>query len=93
VAIVYPTRRDLADALQRLYRAGIKIEGVADHGVSEAIYLKDPDGNGVELYCDKPQAAWPRSSDGSLQMYTQSLPLESLLEELKVDRGEGAASA
>jgi catechol 2,3-dioxygenase len=82
-AIVYPSRRDLADALQRLHRAGVKVENVADHGVSEALYLKDPDGNGVELYWDKPRDQWPRAADGSLQMYTQSLDLNVLLKELQ----------
>lgn len=82
IAILYPSRRDLADALQRLHRAGVRIEGVADHGVSEALYLKDPDGNGVELYWDKPREQWPRATDGSLQMYTQSLDVNHLLKEL-----------
>jgi catechol 2,3-dioxygenase len=82
-AILYPSRRDLADALQRLNRAGVKVEGVVDHGVSEALYLKDPDGNGVELYWDKPRDRWPRAADGALQMYTQSLDANELLRELQ----------
>ena len=79
VAILYPTRASLADALRRLMAAGIALEGASDHGVSEALYLSDPDGNGVELYRDRPEAEWPRSSDGSLQMYTRALNLQGLL--------------
>lgn len=82
LAILYPTRRELADALQRLKRAGIELEGAADHGVSEALYLRDPDDNGVELYWDRPEAEWPRSADGALKMFTQPLDLRSLLAEL-----------
>ena len=70
LAILYPTRTLLADALRRLLAAGIEIDGAADHGVSEAIYLRDPDGNGVELYWDRPKAMWPRTSDGGLAMFT-----------------------
>jgi catechol 2,3-dioxygenase len=81
VAILYPTRGELADALRRLIAANISLEGAADHGVSEAIYLKDPDGNGVELYWDKPQAQWPRSADGQLAMVTHPLDLGALLNE------------
>ena len=81
VAILYPTRRDLADALQRLTRAGIQLEGAADHGVSEALYLTDPDGNGVELYWDKPQERWPRTEAGELTMVTEPLDLSALLAE------------
>jgi catechol 2,3-dioxygenase len=80
LAIVYPTRRALGDALQRLMRAGVPIEGAADHGVSEALYLRDPDGNGVELYWDRPQAEWPRDAQGGLAMYTRALDLRALLE-------------
>jgi len=80
VAILYPSREQLADALRRLIRAGVKLEGAADHGVSEALYLRDPDGNGVELYWDRPQPEWPRSEDGRLAMFTQPLDLESLLD-------------
>ncbi len=81
VAIVYPTRALLADALRRLQKAGVPIEGAADHGVSEAIYLHDPDGNGVELYRDRPQEQWPRASDGSIDMFTHPLDLAALLKE------------
>jgi catechol 2,3-dioxygenase len=79
LAILYPTRADLADALLRLIRAGISLDGASDHGVSEALYLRDPDENGVELYWDKPQESWPLTSDGGLSMYTKPLDLESLL--------------
>ncbi|MBC7447364.1 MAG: VOC family protein [Hymenobacteraceae bacterium] len=78
-AILYPERRDLAAAYQRLLAAGYPLTGVADHGVSEALYLDDPDGNGVELYWDRPRAAWPQAPDGSLQMYTRPLDLAGLL--------------
>ena len=81
VAILYPTRAGLADALQRLLRAEVPLEGAADHGVSEAIYLRDPDGNGVELYWDKPQNQWPRTADGGLAMVTHPLNLDALLKE------------
>ena len=80
-AIRYPTRAALADALRRLIAAGIQLDGVADHGVSEALYLRDPDQNGVELYCDRPRDEWPRTADGQLAMYTRPLDLESLLAE------------
>src|SRR5882762_3483748 len=79
VAILYPTRAALADALRRLIKAGIPLEGASDHGVSEALYLRDPDGNGVELYWDRPKEQWPRAADGSLAMYTRPLDLDSLL--------------
>lgn len=81
LAILYPTRADLADALRRLVEAGIALEGASDHGVSEAIYLCDPDGNGVELYRDRPEAEWPRAADGSLTMFTRPLDLRRLLAE------------
>jgi catechol 2,3-dioxygenase len=81
VAIRYPDRSNLADALRRLEDAGIGLEGAADHGVSEALYLRDPDGNGVELYWDRPVEEWPRSSDGSLTMFTRPLDLEGLRSE------------
>jgi len=81
VAIRYPDRRTLADALRRLEAAGIPLEGAADHGVSESLYLRDPDDNGVELYRDRPQAEWPRTKDGELAMYTRPLDLEALLRE------------
>jgi catechol 2,3-dioxygenase len=80
-AILYPTRAALADALRRLIAAGIQLDGAADHGVSEALYLRDPDGNGVELYWDRPQHQWPRTPEGELAMYTRPLDLESLLRE------------
>ena len=81
LAIVYPTRAELADALRRLLRSGIPLDGAADHGVSEALYLRDPDGNGVELYWDRPQSAWPVDKDGNLSMYTRALDLNNLLSE------------
>jgi len=81
LAILYPTRAALADALRRLTAANVPLEGASDHGVSEALYLRDPDGNGVELYWDRPQESWPRSSDGSLQMFTRPLDLDSLRRE------------
>lgn len=79
VAILYPSRKLLADALRRVLGAGIELEGAADHGVSEAIYLQDPDGNGVELYWDRPREEWPRSADGGVAMYTRALDLDALL--------------
>ena len=78
-AILYPTRRALAEALQRLAQAGVHLDGAADHGVSEALYLRDPDGNGIELYRDRPREEWPRDAKGELTMYTQPLDLEDLL--------------
>lgn len=78
LAIRYPTRATLADALRRLDAAGIPLEGAADHGVSEALYLRDPDDNGVELYWDRPQAEWPRTADGGIHMFTHPLDLTSL---------------
>jgi catechol 2,3-dioxygenase len=78
-AILYPTRADLADALHRLIEAGIPLDGASDHGVSEALYLRDPDQNGVELYRDRPPEEWPRNADGSLAMFTRRLDLEDLL--------------
>ena len=79
LAILYPNRAQLADALRRLMQAGIPLEGASDHGVSEALYLRDPDGNGVELYWDRPKERWPRTGDGQLAMGTEPLDLESLL--------------
>ena len=79
VAILYPTRADLADALRRLQRAGVRLDGASDHGVSEALYLSDPDGNGVELYWDRPEGEWPRLADGRLEMFTRQLDLGGLL--------------
>jgi catechol 2,3-dioxygenase len=81
-AIVYPTRRDLAVVFDRLRRAYYPLTGAADHGVSEALYMNDPDGNGVELYWDRPRDQWPHHSDGSLEMYTRALDLDDLLREL-----------
>jgi catechol 2,3-dioxygenase len=78
LAIVYPTRAELADALRRLIDAGIPLEGASDHGVSEALYLRDPDGNGVELYWDRPREDWPRDADGQIAMYTRPLDLQML---------------
>jgi catechol 2,3-dioxygenase len=80
-AIVYPTRAALATALRRVLEAKIPLQGAADHGVSESIYLNDPDENGVELYCDKPREKWPRSADGKLEMFTRRLDLHELLKE------------
>jgi catechol 2,3-dioxygenase len=80
-AILYPTRKSLAIALKRLQSAGIELDGASDHGVSEALYLHDPDGNGLELYWDRPEEKWPRAADGSLQMYSEGLDIESLLSE------------
>ena len=80
-AILYPNRATLADAFRRVIAAGIDLDGAADHGVSESLYLRDPDGNGVELYCDRPKETWPRKADGSLAMYTRPLDLERLLAE------------
>lgn len=87
-AILYPTRAALADALRRLHAAGIPLEGSSDHGVSEALYLRDPDDNGVELYRDRPSASWPRTADGELAMYTRPLDLEGLLRESEESSGE-----
>lgn len=86
IAILYPTRAGLADGLRRVIRAGISLDGAADHGVSEALYLRDPDDNGVELYWDRPESEWPRAADGTLAMFTRRLNLDSLL-------GEGEVSA
>ncbi len=83
VAILYPTCRALADALRRLIAAGVPLEGASDHGVSEAFYLRDPDDNGVELYWDRPQGAWPRTPQGGLAMSTRRLDLDGLLREVE----------
>ena len=80
-AFLYPDRAQLADALRRVIDAGIRVEGAADHGVSEAVYISDPDGNGVELYRDRAPADWPRDSDGTLAMVNDPLDLEALLSE------------
>lgn len=81
LAILYPDRATLADALRRLLDAGIQLDGASDHGVSEALYLRDPDQNGVELYRDRPEAEWPRAGDGSLLMHTRALDVHALLRE------------
>jgi catechol 2,3-dioxygenase len=80
LAILYPTRADLADALKQLMSHGIELDGASDHGVSEALYLHDPDGNGIELYWDRPKEEWPRAADGSLAMHTRRLDLSGLLQ-------------
>src|SRR5688572_30011663 len=79
LAILYPTRAALADALRRLQQAGVPLEGASDHGVSEALYLRDPDQNGVELYWDRPKESWPRTPAGDLAMFTRPLDLAALL--------------
>jgi catechol 2,3-dioxygenase len=81
VAILYPTRALLADALRRVLAAGIELDGASDHGVSEALYLRDPDENGVELYWDRPKEQWPRTPDGGLAMFTRPLDMDALLGE------------
>jgi catechol 2,3-dioxygenase len=81
VAILYPTRAALGDALRRLNHAGVPLQGAADHGVSEALYLSDPDGNGIELYWDRPESEWPRNAEGELEMYSRHLDLQDLLKE------------
>src|SRR5690606_14022395 len=81
-AMLYPTSRDLAEILDRIRRAYYPLTGASDHGVSEALYLDDPDGNGVELYWDRPKELWPKNPDGSLTMFTRALDLESLMKEL-----------
>jgi catechol 2,3-dioxygenase len=82
LAILYPSRAELADALRRVRNANIELEGASDHGVSEALYLRDPDGNGVELYWDRPKDQWPRTPEGGVNMITRLLDLEDLLTEL-----------
>ena len=81
LAILYPTRAALADALHRLMAAGIPLDGASDHGVSEALYLRDPDENGVELYYDRPEEKWPRDANGGIAMYSRPLDLDDLLRE------------
>jgi catechol 2,3-dioxygenase len=92
VAIVYPSRAALADALRRLVAAGIALEGASTHGVSEALYLRDPDGNGVELYWDLPRERWPLARDGSLAMDTQPLDLDDLLREVPAEAVPAASA-
>jgi catechol 2,3-dioxygenase len=84
LAVLYPTRAKLADALRRLIEAKIPLEGASDHGVSEALYLRDPDDNGVELYWDRPKEQWPRTADGELSMFTRRLDLADLLKAAEV---------
>ena len=84
-AILYPTRADLAGALRRVLEAGIPLDGAADHGVSEALYLRDPDDNGVELYWDRPREDWPRDDNGGIRMKTEPLNLRDLLSELETE--------
>jgi catechol 2,3-dioxygenase len=91
VAVLYPTRAALADALRRLMAAGIPLDGASDHGVSEALYLRDPDGNGVELAADRPEDRWPRGEDGKLAMVTRPLDVEGLLAELDEPRASSPA--
>jgi catechol 2,3-dioxygenase len=81
VAVLYPSRAALADAVRRVVEAGIPLDGASDHGVSEAIYLRDPDDIGIEIYRDRPREEWPRGADGELQMYTRPLDLRSLMAE------------
>ena len=83
-AILYPTRVELAGAVARVLNANVRLDGAVDHGVSEAIYLRDPDGNGVELYWDRPEAQWPRTAEGAIAMFTKPLNLDDLLAEVQV---------
>lgn len=85
LAVLYPTRAELSDALQRVLRAGITLDGASDHGVSEALYLRDPDGNGVELYWDRPESEWPREN-GKLSMFTRRLDLADLSQGARQNR-------
>lgn len=85
-ALLYPTRKDLAAIFQRLRHAGYPLTGASDHGVSEALYLDDPDGNGVELYWDRPKEEWPISRDGSIEMYTRPLDLNDLMREMDANK-------
>jgi len=87
LAILYPTRALLADALRRLIEAGVELDGASDHGVSEALYLRDPDGNGVELYWDRPKENWPRTPGGEIEMFTRALDLDGLLKEAPKNAG------
>lgn len=92
LAILYPDRTSLADALRRLLDAGIRLDGASDHGVSEALYLRDPDQNGVELYYDRPESAWPRTADGALQMNTRPLDLDDLLSEISAEKPDNQSA-
>lgn len=93
VAIRYPDRAALAEALRRLTDARVPLDGASDHGVSEALYLRDPDGNGIELYWDRPRDQWPHDADGSLQMYTRRLDVDALLEEARQPKNAPAVPA
>jgi catechol 2,3-dioxygenase len=93
VAIRYPDRRTLADALRRLLDAGIPLDGASDHGVSEALYLRDPDGNGIELYRDRPREEWQRTPDGELEMVSVRLDVAGLLAELDTAADGGSEPA
>jgi catechol 2,3-dioxygenase len=93
VAIRYPDRAALADALRRLVEARVPLEGASDHGVSEALYLQDPDGNGIELYFDRPRAQWPKGPDGSIRMTTEPLDVDALLEEARRPKPAAAAAS
>ncbi|MCS6244822.1 MAG: VOC family protein [Opitutus sp.] len=84
LALLYPSRAELADALQRVLRAGLRLDEAANHGVGEALYLRDPDGNGVELYRDRPEDQWPRTPEGGFAMHSRALNLEALLREAPV---------
>ena len=86
LAILCPTRAALTDALRRVLAAGVPLDGASDHGVSEALYLRDPDQNGVELYWDRPRDSWPRVPEGTLAMFTRHLDLDSLLNEVSADK-------
>ena len=92
VALLYPDRRALADALRRLQAAGIALDGASDHGVSEALYLRDPDENGLELYCDRARDLWPRTTSGDLAMHTMPLDVEALLAEYQPEEPAGQGS-
>ena len=92
VAIRYPDRAALGQALRRLVDAQVPLEGASDHGVSEALYLRDPDGNGIELYWDRPRDQWPHDADGSLQMYTRRLDVDALLEEARQPKPPNSAA-
>ena len=92
-AVLYPTRAALGTALRAVLDAGIRLDGASDHGVSEALYLRDPDGNGVELYRDRPQEEWPKDAGGGLAMYTRPLDVRALLAEAGGGAGGGAETA
>jgi catechol 2,3-dioxygenase len=93
LAVVYPTRAELANSVREILGAGIPLEGASDHGVSEAIYLRDPDGNGVELYWDRPKKEWPRTTEGQLAMFTKPLDVQALLREASLHIHETVRNA